>query len=96
MRSLTLSKPWWSLSRIFCAPAKSFFTLERFFHGTLINVSMYERTTVASADIGDIILSLLSSADAFSFASSGIPDSSIRFLSASNSSGTSSSSPSSF
>jgi len=54
------------------------------------------RTTVASADIGDISLSLPSSDAAFSLASFGIPAAFMRCSSSASSFGASSISPSSF
>jgi hypothetical protein len=48
-------------------------TLLLFFHGMAVNQSKYERTTDASADIGDICLNLLNSIFAFFKASYDMP-----------------------
>ena len=55
------------------AAAKLDLTLLLFFHGMAVSQSRYERTTDASADIGDICLNLLNSLFAFFKSSYDIP-----------------------
>src|SRR5262249_49757182 len=69
IRSLTFSRPKWSLSRTSWASLRSFLILERLAHGIDRSQSRELRTTVDSADIGDICRSFLSSWVAFSRAS---------------------------
>ena len=71
--SLTSSKPKWSSLRISIADFKSVLTLLRFFQGIPVSQSKYDRTTDASADIGDICLNLLNSFLAFFKASLDMP-----------------------
>src|ERR687894_85412 len=42
MRSLTFSKPWWSLSRMFCAPSRSFLIFERLLAGFLRELGLLD------------------------------------------------------